>query len=176
MIKKLFFDTDGLSAFLWVNRQSLLTSLYPNRIIIPKEVYGELSHPAIPHLKARIDKLISYNQASIKTIEVPSEEYTIFKKLTTSPDKGNLIIGKGEAACIALAKKNNGIIASNNLKDISQYIKEFNLENKTTGDILKEALDCSLITITQGEKIWQEMLNYRRKLGSSSFQEYLYNS
>ena len=53
--------------------------------------------------------------------------------------KGEKIIGKGEAAAIALAKTYNGIIASNNLKDISKYIEKYNLEHVATGDILVAA-------------------------------------
>lgn len=147
--------------------------LYPNRIIIPKEVYNELSNPSVPHLKSRIDQLVNLKVASIKTIEIPSEEYEIFAKLTKHPDKGHCIIGNGEAACIALAKTSSGIIASNNLKDISKFIEEYNLQNKTTGDILKEALEKGIITEKQGNIIWKNMIKYRRKLGSNSFTEYL---
>ncbi|HZK71510.1 MAG TPA: hypothetical protein VFD03_08355 [Clostridia bacterium] len=50
------------------------------------------------------------------TINVDSETYALYQKLTTSPDEGHKIIGPGEAASIALAKTNNGIVASNNLK------------------------------------------------------------
>lgn len=45
--QKLFFDTDCLSAFLWVNEQAILSKLYPGRIIIPEPVYNELSRPQI---------------------------------------------------------------------------------------------------------------------------------
>lgn len=40
----LFFDTDCISAFLWVNEESLLEKLYPCKIVIPKEVYNGLRH------------------------------------------------------------------------------------------------------------------------------------
>ena len=40
---KIFFDTDCLSAFLWVNNESLLPILYPGKIVIPEQVYVELS-------------------------------------------------------------------------------------------------------------------------------------
>ncbi|MGD1823457.1 MAG: hypothetical protein ACPKM0_11945 [Pleomorphochaeta sp.] len=176
MTNPLFFDTDGLSAFLWVDKQSILSSLYPGRIAIPQDVYNELSYPGVNHLRKRLDKLITYKHASIIQITIPSEEYTIFEKLTKSPNKGYPIIGKGEAACIALAKNNEGIIASNNLKDISQYIREYNLINITTGDILKEALNSRILTKKQCEIIWQNMLHYRRKLGSNSFEEFLNKS
>lgn len=84
-----------------------------------------------------------------------------------------MVIGHGEAVSLALAKSENGIVASNNLKDISQYIEEYHLDHKTTGDILAEALTNGLITEEEGNVLWANMLNKRRKLGTNSFTDYL---
>ena len=84
-----------------------------------------------------------------------------------------MIIGSGEAAAIVLAKERGGILASNNLKDISVYISEYNLRHKTTGEILKEALQHGLITETVGNQLWQDMIRKKRKLGYASFSDYL---
>ena len=65
LTEPVFFDTDGLSAFLWVNEESLLCNLYHGRVVIPSPVYAELSNPCIPHLKRRTDLLISRNQAKL---------------------------------------------------------------------------------------------------------------
>ena len=173
MIDSLFFDSDCISAFLWVNEQNLLTLLYPGMVVVPKPAYDELSYPTTPHLKQRIDNLISNKQASLATIDVGSDAYALYQKLTTSPDEGHKIIGPGEAASIALAKTTNGIVASNNLKDISLYISEFELKHITTGDILVEALEKGYITEDDGNTIWASMLLKRRKLGASSFSEYI---
>ncbi len=173
MTEPLFFDTDCLSAFLWVNNQSLLARLYPGRIIIPAEVYSELSIPTIPHLKARIDSMVSAGDATIERIQTDSNEYILYRKLVEKPDEGHKIIGKGEAAAIALAKEHGGILASNNLKDIAVYVEEFKLEHKTTRTILKEALEIGLITETVGNQLWQNMVQKRRKLGYASFTDYL---
>lgn len=172
MIDSLFFDSDCISAFLWVNEQNLLVLLYPGMVMIPKPAYDELSYPTTPHLKQRMDYLISNNQASLATIDIGSDAYTLYQKLTTSPDEGHKIIGQ-EAASIALAKTNNGIVASNNLKDISSYITEFKLKHITTGDILIEALEKGFISEDDGNTIWASMLAKRRKLGASSFSEYI---
>lgn len=173
MTDSLFFDCDGISAFLWVNNQNLLALLYPGRIVIPKPTYDELSYPTTPHLKKRIDHLIENNQATLESINVDSDAYALYQKLTTSPDEGHKIIGPGEAASIVLAKANNGIVASNNLKDISSYISEFELKHITTGDILIEALAKGYITEADGNAIWASMLAKRRKLGAASFSEYI---
>ena len=173
MTEPLFFDTDCLSAFLWVNNQSLLAQLYPGRIIIPAQVYAELSVPAVPHLKQRIDGMIAGGDARIETIQADTETYRLYRKLVSAPDPGHVIIGNGEAAAIALAKEQGGILASNNLKDVAAYVSEFNLQHMTTGAILKEALDRGLITEAIGNQLWQNMLQKRRRLGFLSFSEYL---
>lgn len=38
-----------------------------------------------------------------------------------------------------LSEKHNGILGSNNLRDVKPYVEEFSLEHMTTGDILIEA-------------------------------------
>ena len=85
MTDSLYFDTDCLSAFLWVKAENILKTLYSGKIKIPQQVYNELSNPAINHLKMRLDS--------------------------------------GEAAAIALASAACGIVASNNMKDVSVYIR-----------------------------------------------------
>jgi len=173
MTEPLFFDSDCLSAFLWVNEQSILNLIYPGRIIIPKAVYDELSYPTTPHLKDCIDYLIAKKQATIENILIPSAAFKLYDKLTKHPDKGHKIIGSGEAACIALATTQGDIIASNNLKDIKAYTSEFGLEYITTGDILLKALDLGYISEEEGNNIWYSMLNKRRQLGATSFSEYI---
>ena len=173
MIDPLFFDSDCISAFLWVKNENLLAKLYPGRIVIPKPVYDELSYPGIAHLKARVDVLLSAGQAKVEAIATDTETYALYYQLTSKPDAGHVIIGKGEAASIALAKSSNGIVASNNLRDISSYVEEFGLKHVTTGDILIEAMGKGYITEEQGNTIWACMLAKRRKLGAPSFSDYL---
>ena len=173
MTESLFFDTDCLSAFLWVGNESLLPKLYPGKIVIPKPVYTELDRPFISHLKARIDTLIAANLVTIQDIAVDSDEYETYYQLTENPAQGHKIIGNGEAASIALARHYNGIVASNNLRDISTYITEFSLKHTTTADILVDALHRGFITEHQGNIIWKNMLAKRRRLGAASFTDYL---
>lgn len=173
MTKLLFFDTDCLCAFLWVEQENLLPQLYPGRMIIPRPVYTELCNPRIPHLKSCADMLLTQKLASIQEISIDSKEYQTYFQLTEVPEKGHALIGNGEAASIALAKQYNGIVASNNLKDISSYIKEFHLNHFTTGSILADALHHGLITEDSGNVIWAQMLARRRRLGAASFTDYL---
>lgn len=169
----IFFDTYCISAFLWVNNQSIVEQLYGGRIVFPREVYEELNNPRISHLKRRMDDMISRDVASIVDMEIGSEEYELFRELTHPSTEGQKWIGKGEASAISLAKVYGGIVASNNLRDVLDYIKEFHLEHITTGDILFDAYNSELISEDDGNDIWQRMLDKRRMLGYGSFSEFL---
>ena len=170
MTKPLFFDTDCLSAFLWVNGQALLPKLFPNRIIIPSDVYAEIDRPYISHLKERVDCLLQAGEVLVADILMGSPEYELFFKMT---EVDQPLIGKGEASAIALAKVQGGIVASNNLRDVERYVKKLKLELMTTGDILALAYERKIITKVQGNQIWREMLARKRKLGANSFTEFL---
>lgn len=173
MTEPLFFDNDCISAFLWVGEQSILAQMYPGRIVIPQPVYEELSVPGVLHLKEKIDLMIQRGQAVLQTISTDSETYSLYYQMTQEPGAGHKVIGNGEASCIALAKEEKGIIASNNIRDIQEYIEEFELQHITTGDIMVEAFRAGLISESQGNVIWSNMLRKRRKIGADSFTEYL---
>lgn len=168
----LYFDTDCLSAFLWIENESILTQLYPGRVIIPKQVYDELG--SVPHLQRRIDTLLGRNEVELLEIEADTPAAELYAELTGSPRPGHTVIGRGEAASLALSKTFNGIVASNNLRDITQYIEEYHLQHKTTGDILVEALDAGIITEQAGNSLWSNMLRRRRRLGAPSFTDFLH--
>ena len=171
LIDSIFFDTDCICAFLWVNEESLLEKIYAGKIIIPKEVYDEIDRPTIPHLKSRIDKLIAKGSAVIMCMDITSKEYELYSELINY--NSYKLIGKGEAAAISLAKEYDGILGSNNLSDIEYYINKYSLKHVTTGKILFEAFNKGLITEEEGNIIWTNMLNKKRKLGANSFTEFM---
>lgn len=174
MTEDLFFDTDCLSAFLWINDTNILHELYGGKIVLPEPVYQELSNPSIPHIKQRADVMIRNNDVSVKMIDTDTEEYKLYVELVRG-QKGEKSIGRGEAGGIALAKTYNGVLASNNYKDIAPYIKKYNLKHIDTGQILLEALKNGLITEEEGNDIWRKMLDKKRKLPTNTFSEYLIN-
>lgn len=176
MTKDIFIDTDCISAFLWVHDESLLAQLYPGKVVMPKPVYDEIDKPALSWMKQRVDSMISAGQLRIVELNSGTEEFDLFYKFTQNPDAGHKIIGDGEASSIALAKSQNGIVASNNFRDILSYVEEYNLEYTTTGLIMIDAYKRGIITEDEGNTLWAKMLSKRRKLGANSFSEYLSNN
>lgn len=171
MTDSYFFDTDCISAFLWVRNESILAKLYPGKIILPKQVYDEISK--VPPLLSRIDNMKEAGQLTVQNIEIGTEEYKDYCSLAIYPPTGSKIIGKGEASAIALAKKHKGILASNNLRDVAALVKKYDLNHITTGDILVAALKNGIITEAEGNTIWANMLSKRRMLPTATFSDYL---
>ena len=171
MTDRLFFDTDCLSAFLWVRGESILSQLYPGRIILPAQVYDELKR--VPHLLAKVDVMKNEGNLIVNSMEVGSAEYHDYLRMITAPDTGMRIIGKGEAAAIAMAKERGGTLASNNLRDISSYVEKYGLKHITTGDILIEAMYSGIISETDGNDIWDNMLRKKRMLPTATFTDYI---
>ena len=171
MTDKYFFDTDCLCAFLWVNEESVLEKLYGGKIIVPAQVYGEIQR--VPHLLARADSLKNKGCLSVESMEADSEEYNDYLQMTSFPEKGMKMIGRGEAAGIAMARHRKGVLASNNLRDISSYVEKYDISYITTGDILIEAMDKGIITEADGNMMWKDMVRKRRFLPTETFSEYL---
>ena len=108
--KEIFYDTDCLSCFLSIDDVTILKELF-EKVVIPYEVYEEFSRVAI--LKKRVDDLHYEGFLEIRDFDVESESYDLFLNLCNGKFTGRKI-GDGEAAAIALAVENNGILASNN--------------------------------------------------------------
>lgn len=173
MTEKYFFDTDCLSAFLWIREESILTKLYRGKIILPSQVYNELQR--VPHLLSRVDTLRNNGDLSVESMEVGTTEYNDYLRMTSSPEEGMRIIGRGEAAGIAMVKQRDGTLASNNLRDIRPYVEKYGISHITTGDILIEAMEAGIITEAEGNTIWSDMIRKRRMLPTASFSDYLAN-
>ncbi len=102
-----------------------------------------------------------------------TEEYRLYYELAFSHSKGKTVIGKGEAAAIALAKTYNGIVVSSNFKDVAKYARKYNLRHMGAGDILVAAFKAEHIDEAEGNNIWQNMRARRRGLPKPTFTDYL---
>lgn len=171
MTNLLYLDTDCVSAFLWVGYEMLLVNLYKGRIIIPTQVYDELRR--VPPLKNKTDTLIAKNELKVQSIVFGTPEADLYIRLTINPDPGFRKIGDGEAAAITLAKFNTGILGSNNLKDVRSYVLLYQIQHTTTGDILIDAFAEGLISESEGNKIWVDMIRRQRKLPTATFSDFI---
>jgi len=169
----LFFDTDCLSAFLWTGRESIVTQLYPGRVVIPQSVLDELSRVCAPAFEERVASLAADAAVEVCDIDLASPALPLYREMTSRPKPGFKVIGRGEAAAMAFAIAHGGIVASNNFRDTAAYIRAFGLKYKTTGSILVEAYENGLVSEAEANAIWADMLAKGRCIGARSFTEFL---
>jgi hypothetical protein len=124
-------------------------------------------------MKNRVDGLLQANRVLLYQITAETDSSRLYLKLTEHPDQGYKIIGTGEAAAIVLTKEYNGILGSNNMRDILPYVRLFNIKHRTSADIMVEAFEQHLINEGQGNVIWRDMLQRNRKLPVNTFTEFL---
>ena len=168
---KYFFDTDCISSFLWVGEINIVAALFGPDIIIPREVYSELSRPTVPHLKSGVDRLIKAGLATVMDITVDSTDsaFILYREMTTLNPSGGPVIGKGEAASIALAYVHQGTLASNNLKDIAGPVKKYGIKHITTEQILRMAIEKGVIVPAQATSIWWDLKRRGSRLPDVQF-------
>lgn len=167
-----YFDTDCISSFLVVDQEDILLQLYPYLIVLPQQVFTELTHPSVRFIGNKIKRFKLDGLLVVKEILTDTEEFYIYRELAYPSNKEKRI-GKGEAAAIALAKSYDGVLASNNMRDIRIIVDDYGLRHITSADILADALALDLIDESGGNKIWGEMILRRIKLPTRSFTEYL---
>jgi len=134
---KILIDADVIIHFIKAEKLNYIPQIFPNRIVFVDKVLEELY--ILQKYQIIISNFISSN--SFERIELESNlEYVLeYAKLIQ-------LVGKGEAACMAIAKTDRKYIASSNLKDIKEYCKRHNIKIVTTMDFLWEAINLNIFT------------------------------
>ena len=168
--KKVFFDTDYLSSFLRIERTDLILEKY-GKILISEQVKNEICNEGnYPKIKQRFQSLYDNGDVEVFEIIEGSEEWDTYLTLRLSSNE--ILKNIGEMSIISLAKAKNGILASNNLTDICEYVKKFNLEYTTTANTLVECFDDKTITCNEVKSYWRAMTQFGIKIPRTSFENF----
>jgi len=139
----ILIDADVVSHFITGGQIMLLPNIFSYSVKILDKVYAELSQ--FPNKKTEVDNLINFKLFEIMPFPEDDidirKEYLHIKKL--------MFKGDGEAACLAVVRKSNDILASSNLKDIAHYCELHNIDYLTTMDFLCQALNSGKLTVQQ---------------------------
>ena len=170
--KPVFYDTDCLECFLFVDAGHILEKLF-TKILIPEQVYMELmDNNTPPIVKTNFNKLKD-GFVEIKEIHFMSQEYTTFNLIKKGFwSQTGKCCGDGESAAMALAHLNNGIVASNNLSDVDEYIDSLDIELITSSMILSKAFEKDIVSENTANELWKGMINKDIDLPKNSFKEY----
>lgn len=170
--KPVFYDTDCLECFLFVDAGNILEELF-SKIIIPEQVYSEIMAENTPAIVKTNFKNLKNRFVEIKEISFLSQEYTTYNLIKKGLwSKTGKICGSGESAAITLAHLNNGLVASNNLSDVEEYIESLDIELITSSMILSKAVERDIISKENANDLWKGMINKGIKLPKESFSDY----
>ncbi len=172
--KVIFFDTDCLSSFIIVEKFTLLLNYFSNRIVIPQAVFDELvrTNSRIAFYENSLIAFAKYGHLEIKNIEIGDQYFEYFIRFTEIGEPENRRIGDGEAMAISMAIVDNGILASNNLRDTRYFINKYNMEHLTTSKILLSMNRDYTISDDEAYRIWEDMIDKGIWLPKPTFFEY----
>ena len=145
------YDIDCLLYFLKMKRADLLEAEF-NHIVISNKVFNSLNNPSIPDfIKDNLNDLVDKGFVKVEEISYNTRTFDIYYEI--KEDHKNQILGDGEASSIAIAIKNNGIIAYNNPDAIKDYLEKYDLKCITVEDILKDLLKKGIISQEEFETL-----------------------
>lgn len=144
--RKILLDGDVISRFIKGNLFSLLSKLYPDRLIILDIVKVEICQ------RKGWSRIINIliKKHGIQEVSFPNDKEYISEYSSLISTRGQAL-GKGESACLVYCRFNKKILASSNLKDIHRYCDFHKIDYLTTSDIIFEGYQNGLINETTGD-------------------------
>jgi hypothetical protein len=160
---KILLDADVVIHFAKAGYQMKLPTIFPGRLVMLDKVKEELVMRKSEALG--IENFLAWCKIPVETIPLDRDilkEYAQLIKLR----------GKGESACMAVARFRKEYIASSNLKDISQYCRTHGIVHYTTMDILEEAMNKGIMTEAECDQFITEVRAKKSMLPVKSMKEH----
>jgi predicted nucleic acid-binding protein len=150
----------------------ILFSVFDGELIIPAQVYEELSRMKSfknsDFVFFNIEREIQKNKISVVAFNIDGGEASLYLAFIEGKITGK-VMGKGEASAVSIAQFREGTVASNNFSDIAAYCRKAEIPFICTDEILYMAYVKGYISVEEGENIRNEMKKRKRKLGEGSF-------
>ncbi len=171
----IYFDSDFLITFLKPSKNYfyLVQAVCKGyEFIIPQEVYTELLKRRTDSITSKVDTL--EQKQIVKKYAMKSDEIAaVIKYMLQNPRPKCKVMGPGEAAAIALCQANNGILASNNMRDVSLYTELQGIRHITSARLLVHAYETKIIeNIEKAEFIWADIIGSGRNMPTDTFEEF----
>lgn len=167
--KIILIDADVVSHFISGDEASNINLIFPGHSIhILDKVHAELQNWPSSKVRTEISNLLS--QRKIKLVDFPEEDEDIRKEYLYI--KSHLFKGDGESACLAVARFNDNILASSNLRDIKSYCIMHKINFLTTMDFLCHALNTGVFTKDRCDSFITKVLASKSKLPVTKMSEH----
>lgn len=162
--KRILLDSDVIRHFIKGSTLSDLPRIFPKRLLMLKNVKDELCRTK--SLQVMVTNFISF--CKIEELDFPNDG-KVLKAYAELLAEGR---GDGESSIMAVARYNDHIVASSNLKDIIDYCSEHKITYLTTMDILVIALRDKVYTEAECDYFIYKVKSAKSKLPVDTMQEY----
>lgn len=165
----ILIDADVVVHFVIGGEAYALSCIFPNNpIYLLDKVHAELQRWPRPDLLSIVSDLLSKRQ--IQLLPFPEENEAIKKEYAWI--KSMMFKGDGESACLAVARYQQNILASSNLRDIKHYCERHHIDYLTTMDFLCEAVRTGLFDMNRCNQFLKAVRNSGSKLPVLSMDEF----
>ena len=162
LVRIVVTDSNVLINLMYVSRLGLLAKIPNHEFVIPEHVRAEIT---IPEQRVVLDAAIDEGWLKVEVIS-DLGALTVFAELIAH-------IGRGEAACIAIAAKEGWHIASDEKR---RFLREAEARVGAervigTADVFVLAIKAGLLSIEEADADKQTLEGKRFKLSFASFRE-----
>lgn len=162
-MKKILFDADVLIHFSKGDALDVLPELFAGRMAVLEQVRGEL-HPS-SDARAWVDTQIE--QETIEYAELPAS-IDIIQEYATLTRR----MGRGESACLVMARFDDRYLASSNIRDIQKYCNKHRIGFVTTMDVICMLEDSGIWSRTECNEFLTLVKQRKSRLPVKTLQEY----
>lgn len=151
--KGILLDADILSHFMVSDSLELLPAIFKGHLLmVVDQVYQEASYsPGDPGRKTVLDRWIKDH--SVIRLSFPSDLSSVVVDEYYRLKAQHPRLGKGERACLSIARYHQDVIASSNFRDVAAYCHVHGLEYLGMLDVLWIGVRRNVIPATEANAI-----------------------
>ena len=164
--KIIIIDADVVSHFIEAREILTLPTIFPFKIYVLDKVMRELERWKERH--TTVENLI--NMKLLSAMAFPENDEQIRKEYLYIKDR--LFKGDGESACLAVARHQHNVLASNNLRDTKNYCIMHKVAYLTTMDFLCYALQNGIMDEARCDAFITRVLQQKGKLPVASMKDF----
>lgn len=155
-------DANILINFMRAEHLSLLGALTSFEFVIPEEVVAEITNPV---QREQLEAALTRGELHTFVLE-DTTELTIYAELRH-------VMGKGEAACLALAEVRGWIVASDEKKRFRREVRARLGEGRlvTTAGLFVLAIRAGLLSVEEADQAKEMLERHRFRMKFPSFRD-----